>query len=115
MADSANWSPLIESPHWRFTLRQLLLWTALIAVGLVALRSASATWVSASVGLTLLALAASPLLALYRDGPARAYWIGFTTIGWFYVLILVYAWNLDLNNPTHWANPLRPVVVCHFV
>jgi len=108
VADSANRSPLIASSQWRFTLKQLFIWMALIALGCVALRSANPTWVSAMFGLTLLALGASLLFALYRDGIDRAYWIGFATIGWLYVLVLLYGWSLDPNTGTYWSNPLQP-------
>jgi hypothetical protein len=102
MAES-DWTPLFKSPNWRFSLRQLLIAIALIAVGLFALRSASPFWVMVSLSLTLLVLAASPLVALYRQGPERAFWIGFATIGWFYMLVLLYCWNLD--RPSNY--PLR--------
>jgi hypothetical protein len=108
MADASNWSPLIRSPAWRFSLKQLLIWMALIAVGCVALRSANTTWVSSLLGLTLLILGASLLFALYRDGQSRAYWIGFAMIGWLYLVVLLYGWSLDLNSPGSWGNPLRP-------
>jgi hypothetical protein len=108
MAQDSDWSPLASSPIWRFTLKQLFLWTAFIALGCVALRNASATWVSTMFGLTLLLLGASLLLALFRDGQTRAYWIGFATLGWLYVFVLLYGWNLDSNTATFGNNPLRP-------
>lgn len=108
MADASNWSPLIRSPAWRFSLKQLLIWMALFGVACVALRSANTTWVSSLLGLTLLILGASLLFALYRDGQSRAYWIGFAMLGWLYVIVLLYGWSLDLNSPGSWGNPLRP-------
>jgi len=63
--------------RWSFGLRQLFFWTAAIALGLVALRSASATWVGAMLGLATTALAVSILLIVFRHDPKRAYWIGF--------------------------------------
>src|SRR5688572_12185469 len=74
--------------RWSFGLRQLFLWTAAIAVGLVALRSASTSWVAAMMGLALVLLAASILLIVFRRGQQRAYWIGFATFGWLYILLL---------------------------
>lgn len=106
MANESNWSPLIHSPQWRYSLKQLFAWMALFALGCVALRSANTTWVSAMLGLTLLTLAASLLFALYREGRDRAYWIGFATIGWLYVLVLLYAWSLDVGR--YGGNPLNP-------
>jgi len=93
MAES-DWTPLFKSPPWRFSLRQLLIAIALIAVGLFALRSAGPIWVMVLLSLTLLVLAASPLVALYRQGPERAFWIGFATMGCFYMLVLLYCWSL---------------------
>ena len=80
--------------RWSFGLRQLFLWTAAIAVGLVALRSASATWVAAMLGLTTASLAVSILLIVFRHGPKRAYWIGFATFGGLYMLVLVASWTI---------------------
>jgi hypothetical protein len=45
-------------------------------------------------GLTWLALAASILLALYRDGQARAFWVGFAVLGWLYLLLPLFGWSL---------------------
>ena len=89
--------------RWSFGLRQMFLWTAAIAVGLVALRSASATWVAAMMGLATVSLAVSILLIVFRRGPTRAHWIGFSAFGWLYLLVLVASWTLariaDNNSP----------------
>ena len=58
-------------------------------------------------GLVWLALAASLLLALYRDGQARAFWVGFAVIGWLHLLLLLYCWSLHPDT-RKWGNPLRP-------
>jgi hypothetical protein len=81
-------------PYWRFGLRQLFLWTAAIAFGLVALRSATMTWVAGMLGLVTAALATSILLIVFRHGSKRAYWIGFAIFGWLYLLVLVASWTL---------------------
>src|SRR5688500_712555 len=71
----------------RFSIRQLLLATAFIAVGCFALLNASA-WVAAALfcGLTLI-LSAAVLFAIYRDGERRAFWIGFAVLGWVYLFL----------------------------
>jgi hypothetical protein len=71
----------------RFSIRQLLLATAFIATGCCALLNAS-SWVAAAFlgGVTLL-LSAAVLFAIYRDGERRAYWIGFTVLGWTYLFL----------------------------
>jgi hypothetical protein len=96
---------LFSSPTFRFSIRQLLLGTALVAVACVALRSASPLWVAALLGLTLLLFAAAVPLAVFRQGTDRAYWFGFALFGWLYMLLLAYGWSLDPNTSQN--NPLR--------
>lgn len=106
MANASYWSPMVKSPIWRFTLRQLFLWTAFVALGCVALRNASGTWASSMLGLALVILAASLLLAMFREGRQRAYWIGFATAGWLYVILLAYSHGVVTTNG-RWTNPFR--------
>ena len=103
MASESNFTPLL-GPRWSFGLRQLFVWTAMIALALVALRGASPIWVAAMMGLALLVLAASILLIVFRRGPQRAFWIGFATFGWLYTVLLAAGlWpvdpNSDVNSP----------------
>jgi len=97
---------LFSSPTFRFSIRQLLLGTALVAVGCVALRSASHIWVAVLLGLMLLVLTAAVPLAIFRHGAQRAWWFGFALFGWLYILLLAYSWGLDPNTSPN--NPLRP-------
>ena len=97
---------LFTSASFRFSIRQLLLGTALVAVGCVALRSASPTWVAALLGVVLLVLTAAVPLAIFRQGAQRAWWFGFALFGWLYLLLLAYSWGLDPN--TSQGNPFRP-------
>ena len=92
--------------RWSFGLRQLFFWTAAIALGLVALRSASTTWVAAMLGLILLTMTAAILFAMFRQGAERAYWIGFTTFGWMYLLLLFAGWSQQTTDAAD--TPLRP-------
>jgi hypothetical protein len=72
----------------------MFLWTAAIALGLVALRSASPTWVAAMLGLALAVLTAAILLVVFRRSAQRAYWTGFATVGWLYLLLVFAGWTL---------------------
>src|SRR5687768_17550696 len=103
----SSWSSRFGLAWGRFTLRQLFLWTAFVAVACVALRNATPTWASSLLGAALVLLAASLLLATFREGRSRAYWIGFATVGWLYVTLLAYSTGIDTNNRP-WNNPFRP-------
>jgi hypothetical protein len=105
MARESDYTPLFTLPRWSFGLRQLFLWTAAIALGLVALRSASPTWVSAMLGLAVATLSTSLLLVIFRRGQQRAYWIGFATFGWLYLLLLFGSWTLGRTATNN--SPLR--------
>src|SRR5688572_18840254 len=107
MADQSNWSPLVASPFWRFTLKHLFLWTAIIAVACVALRNANGLWAAVLLGLACLAMAAAILLVIFRQDAGRAYWIGFATFGWLYLLLVLFGWNIDPTN-RYGDNPFRP-------
>ena len=89
-----------------FSLRQLLVWMGVIAMGCVALRSASTIWVAVMLGLALLTMTAAILFAVFRQGAERAYWIGFATFGWMYLLLLYSGWSLQTNDAPE--TPLRP-------
>jgi hypothetical protein len=106
MAQEPNSAASATSGLLRFSIRHLLVWTAAIAVGCVALRSASPGWVAAMLGLTLLVLATATLLAVFREGADRAHWMGFAAFGWLYLLLLVFGFaSLDPNS---WDSPFRP-------
>ena len=64
----------------RFTIRQMLLATVLIAIAIAALINASGWWASALSSGVLLMLCAAILLAVFRDGQRRAFWIGFSVL-----------------------------------
>jgi hypothetical protein len=76
-----------------------------VAIACLALRNASGAWVSAMLGFALILLTAAVLLAVFRRGSSRAFWIGFAVCGWTYVLVLMYGWNLQPN--TMFFNPLK--------
>ena len=72
----------------RFTIGSLLVFVLFLAVGLAALRDANEVWDSGVLGLTLQVLLGSVLLAVHRDGPRRAYWLGFALFGWTYLALI---------------------------
>jgi hypothetical protein len=82
----------------RFTIRQLLLATVLIAVAIAALLNASGWWAAALSSSVLLILCAAVLLAVFRDGRRRAFWIGFSVFGWAYVALLTVGPTLSSNS-----------------
>lgn len=100
---------LFASPTFRFSIRQLLVWTAFVALACVALRNASPTWVAGLLGVTLVVLTAAVPLAIFRIEGNRAFWLGFAFFGWMYVLLLAYGWSLDPSTAQN--NPLRPTAI----
>jgi hypothetical protein len=91
--------------YWRFTIRQLLIWTTFVGLGCVALRSASPIWTSVMYGLLLSALSAAVLLPIFRTGSARAYWIGFAVCGFLYLVVFIYGQALGSDYDSS-ENPL---------
>jgi hypothetical protein len=71
----------------RFSILHLLAVTALAAVGCVALLNSSSIGAASLNGFVVLILAASVLLAVFRDRERRAYWVGFAFSGWLYLIL----------------------------
>lgn len=105
MAQEPNSGSLLSMGLLRFSIRQLLLCTAVIALGCVALRSAKPTWVAAMLAFTLLVLATAALFAVFRQGADRAQWIGFAVFGWLYWVLLMFG---QLDGPGQLENPFWP-------
>jgi hypothetical protein len=71
----------------RFSIASLLVWVALLGVGIAALRSGSPLWGNALFSLAIGMLTIAILAAVYRKGRRRAFWVGFATCGWVYILL----------------------------
>src|SRR5438876_2766461 len=71
----------------RFTIRKLLAATAVVALGCLALLKSSDMVAAAMMGAVALMLMAGIVLAIYRLGDARAFWIGFAVFGWSYLFL----------------------------
>jgi len=72
----------------RFSLAGLMAATALIAVGLAALRSPSALIASALLTLTVAVLLCGTIAALLGRGTRRNFWRGFVLFGWVYLYLV---------------------------
>jgi hypothetical protein len=102
-------TPRLFGQGLTFSIRQLFVWTAFIALECVALRNAGDAWVAAMFSLALVILASALLLVLFRVGSQRAYWSGFAMCGWLYMLVLMYGWSLDsVKDNRAWYLPLGP-------
>jgi hypothetical protein len=65
---------------------------AILGVGLAALRSPTQLWAGLALCLTLGSLTMAPLAAVYRRGTDRAFWVGFATCGWAYLVVHLAPW-----------------------
>ena len=88
----------------RFSIRQLLVWTAFIGFACVSLRSPSESWIATAFAVVLVILGATPMLVILRQGPERAYWMGFAVVGWLYLALLLYSFALEPSSVN--SNPL---------
>lgn len=74
---------------FQFSIRGLLWAVTILAVGMAALLNASGIWQGLSWALVLYALTAAILLVIYRREEKRAFWLGFATFGWLYLLLFL--------------------------
>lgn len=74
---------------FQFSIRGLLWAVTILAVGMAALLNANGIWQGLSWALVLYALTASILLVVYRREEKRAFWLGFATFGWLYLLLFL--------------------------
>jgi hypothetical protein len=102
-------SPASAQGHanWRtFSIRNLLLGMGIIALGCVALRSASPFWIALVFSGALFALTAAILLVIFRRDGQRAWWLGFALFGWLYFALLMFGWTFEPDRSL--ASPLAP-------
>jgi len=83
----------------RFSIRQLLAATAVVAFGCFALVKASPIVAASTTGIVALILVAAAFLAIYRAGDKRAFWLGFATFGWTYLLLCYGPIFTENNSP----------------
>ena len=87
----------------RFSIRQLLAATALVAFGCFALLNASPIVAAAMMGAVAVLLVAAVVLSIYRTGDKRAFWIGFAIFGWSYLLLCYGPIFTENNSPFGWT------------
>lgn len=110
----------------QFSLRNLLIAVAAVAVGTAALLNASAWWASLLWGAVLLLLVLAGFVAFFRREAQRAFWSGYLVAGSLYLLLLMYSvpqisqtntWmpyaplnnsNLVTSKLIYWAYSLLP-------
>jgi hypothetical protein len=85
--------------RFRFTIAHLLLLVFFCGVGFAALRSASQLWANAWFSAALATLTVAVLAAVYRRGRRRAFWVGFASCGWVYLLLAFTAWFQAQTSP----------------
>jgi hypothetical protein len=83
----------------RISIAGLMAVVLFCAVGVAALRAASETWAGLILTATLAILAVGLLGAIYRRGPAHAFWGGFALFGWGYLLLCFGPWFASEVQP----------------
>src|SRR6185503_8497778 len=74
-------------PMLQFSLRNLLIAVAAVAVGTAALLNANEWWASLVWGVVLSLLVFAGLAALFRREAQRAFWCGYLVAGSFYLIV----------------------------
>jgi hypothetical protein len=70
----------------RFTIANIVLAVAFVAVAIAALKEPTDWWDCGLFSLTLASLLLSTLMAVHRTGQARAFWMGFSLFGMAYLV-----------------------------
>lgn len=78
--------------RFRFSIASLLAVIAFIGISLAALRSPTQLWAGVALSGALSLLTISILAAIYRRGPRRAFWVGFSACGWMYLVLHLAPW-----------------------
>jgi hypothetical protein len=95
----------------RFSIRSLMAFVLISAVGLAALRSANELWAATMLSAALAAVGVAVLGASLMRGRERAWWLGFAVFGGGYLALSVGPWVGDAFRyqlvTTHWLGELR--------
>lgn len=77
---------------FRFSIANLLLFIVALGVSFAALRNPSQLWANAWFSVALATLTIAVLAAVYRRGKRRAFWVGFASCGWLYLVLALGPW-----------------------
>lgn len=77
----------------RFSIKALLSFVLVCALGMAALRNASEFVAASTLSLVLLLLGVGILGAVVQRGHRRAYWIGFASFGLAYIILVFGSWD----------------------
>ncbi len=98
----------------RFSIRTLMAFIVLAAVGLAALRNANEDWAGMMLLTALSAVGVAVLGASLMRGRERAWWLGFAVFGGGYLSLSVGPWVGDPFRQqlvtTHWIGQLRDLL-----
>jgi hypothetical protein len=76
----------------RFTIARATALIFVAALALASLRLSSRVWAGSVLMLTLTILSCAILGVVYRRGAQRAFWLGFTLLGWGYMALASHFW-----------------------
>jgi hypothetical protein len=88
----------------RITIGHGVLFVAVVAVALAAIRSGSAAWAGAVSSITFFVMICSLLGVALERGMRQIYWIGFAALGWSYLLLVHAPW-LDVRVGLYLLGP----------
>ncbi len=100
--------PGASSSMRRVSIRSIMAFIVINAVGLAAIRSGSAPWAGAMASITFFTMVCSLLGVALTRGMRRFYWSGFATLGWSYLLLSYAPWLESRVGPILLAPQLFP-------
>ncbi len=74
--------------RWQFSLRTLLGGVTFVAVGCMALVNANGMWATCMLAAVLAMLCVGSIRWAVLRGPRRAFWFGFSIVGWSYFILV---------------------------
>jgi hypothetical protein len=76
----------------RISIRSLMAFIVVTAIGLAAICSGSAAWAGATLSIAFFAMVSSFLVIALGRGSRRVFWSGFALLGWSYLILVYTLW-----------------------